>query len=203
MSTERAGALALIAGTLVMVVVMALHPSGIHAGAEGQAMLTLGVIVHALAIGTAPVLTFGFFAVTRRIGFDSPLAALGFFAYLFGALAAMLAATMSGLLAPRLLQAGTSHDILRLGWHLNQSFATLHVGLFSGAILLYALAWPGKGILSAAVQIVGFVAGLAILAWLFSGTLTLDVHGMGAVVLVQGAWIILAGFALLQLPPRA
>lgn len=202
MSNERAGAMALLAGTLAMIAVMALHPSGIHAGPNANATLQLGIIVHAVAIATAPLMTFGFFALTRRIGFDNPAAALAFFAYLFGALAVMLAAAMSGLVAPRLIQAGASHDLLRLEWYLNQAFATLHVALFSAAILLYAIAWPGKGVMSAAVQVAGFVSGLGILAWLMSGALTLDVHGMGAVVLVHGGWIVLAAFAMQRLPPK-
>jgi hypothetical protein len=202
MSNERMGAGALIAGTLAMIGLMALHPSGIHRGPGADAMLHLGLIVHGVAIATAPVMTFGFFVLTRRIGFDNGFAVLGFFSYVFGAFAVMVAATMSGLVAPQLIQADASHDLLRFGWYLNQAFATLHVALFSAAILLYALGWPGKGVLTAVVQVVGFVVGVGILAWLFSGTLKLDVHGMGAVVLAQGIWFILAAIALLRLPAR-
>lgn len=202
MSNERAGALTLMAATMAMIAVMALHPSGIHPGPGADATLHLNVIVHALAIATAPVLTFGFFAITRRIGFDNTVASLAFFAYLFGALAVMMAAAMSGLVAPRLIQAGGNHDLLRLEWYLNQAFATIHVALFSAAILLYALCWPGKGALTAALQVTGVVIGIGVLAWMFSGTLTLNVHGMGAVVLAQGVWILLAAVALLRLPPR-
>lgn len=200
MNIERAGATALIVGTLAMIAVMALHPSGIHTGPEGKAVLRLGVIVHAIAIASAPLITFGFFALTRTIGVDRPAAALGLSFYVFGALAVMLAAAMSGLVAPRLIEAGASHDLLRIEWYMNQAFATIHVAMFSAAILFYALAWPSKGALAAAVQILGFIVGLGILAWLFSGTLTLDVHGMGAVVLAQGAWIILAAVAMLRIP---
>ena len=53
------------------------------------------------------------------------------------------------------------------------------------------------------VQVAGIVVGAGILAWLFSGTLTLNVHGMGAVVMAQGDWFILAGVGLLRLPPRS
>ena len=205
MNEQRAGAAALILGTIAMLSVMALHPSGVsgHAG-EVAKMLRLGVVVHAVAIGAAPVLTFGFFAFTRSIGFDKPAATLAFFFYLFGALAMMLAATMSGLVAPRLIELQIAnpadqaaiHNLLRLEWFLNQSFATLHVALFSIAILLWAFAWPGRGALAAALQVVGLLVGAGVLAWLFSGTLTLDVPGMGAVALAQGAWIILAAIAL-------
>jgi hypothetical protein len=208
MRLETAGALALIAGTAAMVAVMALHPSGVPSGhaAEVAGTLRLGVVVHAVAIAVAPLLTFGAFVLTRSIGFAVAPAALAFFLYLFGALAVMLAATMSGLVAPRLIEAQLAatgadqsmvHALLRLEWYMNQAFATLHVALFSGAIVLWALAWPGRGILAAAIQVIGLIAGLGVFAWLVSGTLTLDVHGMGAVVLAQGAWLVLAAFGLL------
>lgn len=208
MKLERAGAMALIVGTVAMVGVMALHPSGVsgHAG-EVAKTLRLGVIVHAVAIATAPLLAFGFFALTRSIGFGNAPATLAFFFYLFGAVAVMLAATMSGLVAPRLIEAQRAaagadqamiHALLRLEWYLNQSFATLHVAMFSGAIALWALSWPDKGILAAAIQIAGLVVGLGIFAWLVSGALDLNVHGMGAVVLAQSAWIVLAAFGLLS-----
>ncbi len=206
MKMEEAGAAALIVGTAAMIGVMALHPSGhvsAHAG-EVARILRLGVIVHAIAIGTAPLLTFGFFAFTRSIGFDKALASLALVVYAFGAVAAMLAAAMSGLVAPRLIEAqiaapaGPSliHDLLRFEWYLNQAFATLGVALLSAAIALWALAWPGKDALGAAIQIAGLVVGIGVFTWLVSGTLELDVHGMGAVVLAQGAWTILAALGL-------
>lgn len=196
MTNERAGAVALITGTLVMMAVMGLHPEGIHAGPGADAKLRLGVIVHALAIATAPVLTFGMYAVTRYLG-ATPAATFAFVCYVFGALVVVLAASMSGLVAPRLMAAGVDRDLLRFGWYLNQAFATVHVAMFSAAILFYALAWRAKGVTAAAVQILGFIVGLGVLAWLVSGTLTLNVHGMGTVVLAQGFWIILAAWAML------
>ena len=204
---EQAGALALILGTVAMIGVMALHPSGHVSGHAGEVarILRLGVVVHAIAIGAAPLLTFGFFALTHSIGFDKPLASLALVIYAFGAVAVMLAATMSGLVAPKLIElqmanAGGEqpivHGLAQLEWFMNQSFATLHVALFSVAIALWALAWPDKGVLGSLIQISGLVVGIGIFAWLVSGTLELNVHGMGAVVLAQGAWTILAGVAL-------
>ncbi len=208
MKIERAGALALITGTAAMLGVMALHPSGVGHSAEAPGLLRLGVIVHAVAIGSAPVLTFGAYAISRNLGF-SPAAALAFFFYLFGAVMVVLAATMSGFVATKLidLQLAASatdrdmlHALLRLEWYLNQSFATLHVGFFSAAIALYAFAWPEKGLIAAAVKIVGFIVGIGVFAWLVSGTLTLNVHGMGAVVILQGVWFVLAAVGLLARP---
>ena len=204
MTIERAGAAALILGTIAMLGVMALHPSGVAHADEAAKTLLLGRIVHDVAIGAAPALTFGLFALTRSIGFDRPGASLAFFFYLFGALTVMLAATMSGLIAPRLMELQLAkpaeqaeiHNLLRLEWFMNQAFATLHVALFSIAIALWSLVWPERGVLAAAIQIVGLLVGVGILAWLFSGMLTLNVHGMGAVVIAHGAWIILAAIGL-------
>lgn len=210
MRIEQAGAAALMIGTLAMLGVMALHPSGVPHSPEAGKLLQLGLVVHIVAIAVAPVLTFGAFALSRSIGFASPAAALAFFFYAFGALMVVLAATMSGFVATRLIDmqmAATGadqqmlHAVLRLEWLLNQSFATLHVAFFSAAIALYALAWSGKGALAAAVQVAGFLVGIGIFAWLVSGTLVLNVHGMGAVVLAQGAWFVLAALGLLARGP--
>jgi hypothetical protein len=206
---ERAGGIALIAGTVAMLGVMGLHPSGVSHGSDGAHALLIGRIVHGVAIAAAPLLTFGSFALARHAG--TPTAYLGFFFYLFGAVAVMLAASMSGLVAPRLIemmaaadgvQKEALHNLLRLEWQLNQAFATVHVAVFSGAIGLLAVAWPGKGVLGAAIQMLGFVVAGGVFAWLASGTLTLNVHGMGAVVLAQGAWFVLAGAGLIMRTPR-
>jgi hypothetical protein len=194
-----------------MIGVMALHPAGVPVhGSAAAGGPDLNLIVHAIAIATAPLLTFGFYAFTRAIGFERPAASLAFFCYAFGAVTVMLAATMSGLVAPRLIEAmreapagdqSLFHGLLRLEWYLNQSFATLHVALFSAAIFLWAIAWPGKSIFAGMLRLLGLAVGAGISAWLLSGTLVLNVHGMGAVVLAQSTWIILAAIGLLTLGP--
>lgn len=207
MKFEQAGALALILGALGGIAVMALHPAGVsvHDGATVHG-LDLNLIVHALAIGLAPILTFGFVAVTRSLGFDRPMPVLALVFYAFGAIAVVLAASMSGLVAPHLIEAykgasGTEkdmiHQLLHLEFGLNQAFAKVHVAMFSAAILLFALAWSGQGMFGAVIRLVGVLVGVGILAWLGSGTLTLNVHGMGAVVLVQSIWTVLAAIGLL------
>lgn len=202
---ERAGALALVLGTIAMIGLMALHPTS-HATGSAKATMHLGMIVHAVAIATAPLLTFGFIAFTRSIGWNSPPAVLALVIYAFGSVAVMIAAAMSGLVAPQLMAWRTEgaadqaliHGLAHLGWFINQAFATIHVGLFSAAIALWAVSWPERGVLATLVQILGLLVGIGVFAWLVSGTLTLDVHGMGAVVLAQGLWIVVAAIALLQ-----
>jgi hypothetical protein len=212
LTIERAGAAALILGTVAMIAIMLLHPvsHGAVSAPEATAMMRMGLIVHAAAIATAPLLTFGFFAFTRNIGLDTPLATLALAFYAFGAVTVMLAAAMSGLVAPRLLawrlespaDQALIHGLARLEWFLNQSFAQIHVAFFSIAVALWAVSWPGRGVLAVILQVTGIVVGIGVLVWLLSGTLELNVHGMGAVVLAQGAWTLLAAVALLAREKR-
>ena len=205
MNAERAGAAVLILGAVASVVVMAFHPT--HAAMSGHdteqiaATMRLSGLVHGMALATAPVLTFGFFIFSRHIGFERLLGMLAFFFYAFGAIAVMVAATMSGLVSPRLIMAhmdtATADKAVlaglgRIVWWFNQSFAALHVALTSVAIALWALVWPGKGVLGVLIRVLGLAVGIGVLAWLLSGTLELDTHGMGAVVVAQGIWILAA-----------
>lgn len=209
MTVRKAGAGALILGAFAMVGVMAVHPTG-HGAQTSAHLMLIGKVVHGVAIALVPVLVFGFYAFTRRIGFERPLAVLAFITYALGGITVMIAATMSGLVAPMLIEgrrsgefsADMAHGLAHLEWYMNQSFATLHVALFSGAFVLWAIAWPGKGLMSGVFRILGLIVGAGVFAWLVSGTLVLNVHGMGAVVLAQSLWTLLAAIALLRSTDR-
>lgn len=203
MNIERAGALALGLGTLAMVAVMATHPSG-HVPSDpllAAHVRLAGIVVHALAIGVVPLLVFGGYAITRLAGFDKPLAVLALAFYAFGGVAVLGAAAMSGFVQTRIMERYAAaaaadqaalHMQSQLVWFINQAFANIHVALFSVAIVLWSLAWPGKGLLQTAIQFAGLLIGLGVIAWQVSGLLTLDVFGMGAVVLAQAVWFALA-----------
>ena len=56
MTIERAGALALILGTVAMLGVMALHPSGVPHNADAGRVMLLGIVVHGVAIAVIDAL---------------------------------------------------------------------------------------------------------------------------------------------------
>lgn len=202
MTSERAGAWALISGSLAGVALMALHP--IHASAmPSLGPWSLNSLVHATAIVATPVLFFGTLALSRFLGADRPLVQLALCLYGFASVAIIGAATMSGLVMQEIVEAahtpGASHtglDFQSLAnethW-INQGFAQVFTGLASLAVLLWSIAWRGWG-----VRILGLVLSLAVLGWQLSGTMELNVHGMGAVVLTQTVWMITAAVMMLR-----
>ncbi len=206
MSSERAGALALVFGMLAYIAIMAAHPS--HAsGPPIIGAITLNALVHGAAIVIAPVLAFGAAMLTRHLGFERPLAVLGLSFYAFGTVTVMLAATMSGFIMPEVVAAAHAPDLAQgesyrqfahYTFWLNQAFANTHAALMSLGILCWSLAWPGKTIGAWALRVLGVAVGLGVLAWQMSGTLVLDIHGMGAVVLAQAVWTIAAATALVR-----
>jgi hypothetical protein len=82
---------------------------------------------------------------------------------------------------------------------LNRSFAQVHVGLFSVAIILWSIAWPSRGFADWVVRVLGLIVGAGVLAWQLSGSLALEAqHGALAVTLAHSLWTILAASLLLR-----
>lgn len=202
MKLEKAGALALIGGMAAYLALMAVHPTHSDGGAV-IGPITLNGLVHGTAIVSAPVLLFGAVVLTRFLGFERPLPLLGVCFYAIGTVAVMGAASMSGLVMERLVEAAHTpgagesgvpfQGLANLTHWINQAFAHVHTAMMSIAILCWSLGWPGKAWI---VRGLGVVVAVGILAWQLSGTLTLTVHGMGAVVILQALWTFAAAGAL-------
>jgi hypothetical protein len=214
MKRDRAGGWALIVGAVSNILLMAAHPAG--PGGHAIGALSLSAIVHGTALAMQPVLLFGFWRLTKRMS-GRALAELALAFYAVAAVATMIAATLSGLVIPAIMEAGLTHDgpgplpsdpealraqlqaAANMTVWLNRSFAAVHVGLFACATLLWAIAWSGRGALAWVVRAVGALAGLGVLAWAFSGTMTLEAqHGALLATVVQMIWTLLAAAALLS-----
>lgn len=214
---DRAGAAALIVGSILYIALMAVHPS--HIGAPVLGHLSLSALVHGTALAIAPVLAFGYFALASRLGADRPLAVLGLGFALLGIVFGMLAGTMSGLVIPEIVKAG--HVVQRHGeapidpealrerlqalanytvW-INRSLAQVHYAMFSVAMLMWSLAWTQRSISGWAVRGLGALIGVGVLAWQLSGASNLEAqHGALMVTLAQSLWTLMA--ASLLLAPR-
>ncbi|HEY6893250.1 MAG TPA: hypothetical protein VI258_03715 [Rhodanobacteraceae bacterium] len=192
MTDVRKGGLALIIGNVALLLTMALHPTGQQLAANLSALALLNTAVHTLAICAIPVLFYGALALSRHL--EAPLAAIF---YAFALSAGMCAAAMSGYVAPAMLsRAARATDVpSRQFWRalfgfsgtVNQAFArilviggAIAIILWSCAMLARGLRW--YGIVSNGLIIIAVIAGLP-----------LDVHGYGAVVLLQGGWFVTAG----------
>lgn len=179
---ETLGGWSMIAGAVLGLVTMAFHPSN-------AAQAALGLTVHGLALFSVSIAFYGVSSV-----------------------AALLAATASGLLAPDLIAGAEALDrqaraaaanVVRYNYAVNQAFAKVLVAASSAAIGQWSLEIVRTRLMRRAAGILGcVVAALALLA-LFSGHLTLDVHGFGAIVLAQAIWLILVGAELRHTAPAA
>ena len=216
MNLDRGGAVALILGSIAYIALMAVHPT--HAGGVPVlGHLSLSALVHGTALATAPVLAFGYVALAARLGFDRAIPVLGLAFALLGIVFGMLAGTMSGLIIPEIMQAAhvTRHagaapvDPVALQaqlqgaanytvW-LNRSFAQVHYAMFSVAMILWCVAWAGRGLAGWVVRGLGLLIGLAILAWQISGMSNLEAgHGALIVTLGQSLWALMASSLLLS-----
>src|SRR6476620_2640228 len=185
MNDNRLGGLALILGAISGILTLTFHPAGgAHHVTPAQFEMLIAVVVgvHVLALCGLPISFVGALALTRRI--DSPLrlAVFGLTIYGFGLVAAMVAATMSGLVTPDILRKMAAHDSASDQWHtlmfhthaINQAFARVHVIAFSVAISLWSLAILKRPGLPRMLAVYGIVAAVFVVIAIVSGTLNME-----------------------------
>jgi hypothetical protein len=206
MTTHRSAALALTAGSVAGLVVMAFHPTGSEAAGDATGRtLTVVAAVHWLAIVAQPVLLAGAVGLTAhlRTRRDTAVAALVFFAV--ASLAVLIAAAASGLVSPGVLRGMHDSDAggtmsmqnaLHYTWLLNQAFARIYVVLGATGIALWSWAVLGGHELPRALGFYGLALGGVLVLGLASGHLSLGVHGFGLVILGQSVWMIWAAAGL-------
>ena len=159
-TADRAAAVALLAGSLVGLGVMTLHPTGrdaVRAAAAGLPQTRL-TAVHVAGLLVQPLLLAGTLALTRRLraapaaggsAAAGPLAVTAAVYFACASAAALAAATTSGLIAPLALRDYAAADAparaamlaaLDYTRMLNRSFARLDVLLTGAAVLLWSAA---------------------------------------------------------------
>ena len=205
MKQDKIRGIALIVGSLAMIVTMAFHPTG-HDIMAGKMMLNK--VVHSMAIATIPILIFGFLGFSQRAGFDKSTVQFAFITYTFGGFAVMCAAVINGLVAPSLFEdlisAGdeptknTLHLILDNNSLLNYAFAKVFVVATSTSMLCWSVAIFKKNRLSQITAIIGIIVGVFGIAGILSGHLRTDIHGFGLFILLQTVWVILIAVLMIK-----
>jgi hypothetical protein len=183
--------MSLVIGTLAGFITMAFHPTGaeVVANAAAGGRNVLAVAMHLLALCGLPFVLaglLGFTVMLRR----RDLAVLGFAFYLLGAVAAMIAAIASGLIAPEVAQLVTTTGMsaLRYTRLINQSFAVIYAVLTAVALVVWSAALVIGRDGYTRLAIYGLVVGPVLLIVVVGGLLPLNVHGFGVVVGAQGIW---------------
>jgi hypothetical protein len=195
----------LLAGSLVILAVMILHPEA-HDLMEEEHFAHrahLNFMVHSVALVCLPVLFLGLLGLSRRLGF-SHLAIGAMVVYGFGSAAALGAAMTSGFVATELFEQvlraegearEIRHALLDHTGHVIHACATVNVVAWAAAIILWSAAILRSGLMSRA-------AGAAILLVFLSGHVGIDVHGYGLVIFAQAGWMIWVGILLCRPGPR-
>ena len=210
MTDNRKSGLALIAGSLGMIITMALHPRGAVAAAQVESMARNLTIVHSLALASLMVLFLGALGLAQRLKSADRFDIIGLVLFAFASLAVMNAAVMDGLVAPnvmrRIVEAGAGGGeswrvVFRYNFEVNQGFARLYAVTSSIAIIFWSLSMWRNRTLARGLAIYGCVIGVASVIAVASG-LGMDVHGFGAVVLGQAIWFVTAGVLLRHEPQK-
>jgi len=207
--TDRFAGQCLIVSSIAGLLVMALHPTGTQMFAHFELVSRLNIAVHSLALLATPFAFIGAMAISRRLAASPNLAVSAIVMYAFASVAVVLAALMSGLIAPRLAvrildpslppdRATMLRMLLRFGGDINQASARVFVVGSAIAILLWSWAMLRTHSFARPLAIYGCIFAVLSAVATASGSLPMDVHGFGAAMLGQAVWFIIAGKELLK-----
>lgn len=184
---RQAGAL-LMTGVLLPLLVLVMHPTGHDLANDPDGRVrAVNYLVHGIAIACLPLLATGLAGLCAWLRW-SATASLAFAIYLLSSACNLVAAMMSGFVAPRLLSGGETPDasLLHFTHDINQAFATSAVFAAGIALVLWGLALHRRG--KTWLAALGVVIGIVQVAGILSGLLQLDVKGILLATALQAAW---------------
>jgi len=210
MSRDPVAGTMLIAGALLGVVVMALHPTGQTLAEDFARQARAGRMVHGIAIASIPIVFLGLLGLWQRLG-GTRLATAGLVAYAWAGVAVLSAAVMSGFvstsLIARVMQAddeaakGLYHGLAETSFLMNQGYAKVFFVASCAALLLFSAAILVTRRLAAAAGAAGAAIAALLLLLYGAGHLTMDVHGFGAMTIAQSLWFMGIGALLFRDAP--
>jgi hypothetical protein len=220
MTDNKKSGIALIAGSLGGILVMATHPTAAHATLTPQLVehLALGsAIVHALAMAATLALLLGAIGLTRQLASSENsinpdrLAFTGLIVFAFSVVAILQATSVSGFIVPNIWKkmfqdtaanASQWQIVLTAVFQFNQTFAAIYSVAASVAIVLWSVSGLRHGSLSRGIAICGCILPPIVIVLIAVGHVRLDVHGMGAVVPVHAVWFVTVGIRLCRREPQ-
>jgi hypothetical protein len=204
MTDNRKSGIALIAGSVGVIVTMALHPvpSASLTPEQVDHLMSLSGIAHSLAIVSALSLFLGACGLARSLAAADRLSFAALVTFALACVGIFIATTVSGFIVPSIVHRMT-HDapesarqwqIVIYGiFQINQAFASIYSVVASAAIILWSISALRNGGLALGTAIYGCIISPLIIAGICVGHLRMDVHGMAAVVLGHAIWFILVG----------
>lgn len=203
---ERNSGIALIAGSLLLMVTMLLHPAG---GNIQYLQNTVSIIIvsHSIALLTIPFIFVGFWGLTKKLGTDNFISLIAFPILLFGLIAGMIAAAINGLALPIFVQnykeatpdiIGSLKPTLKFILSLNQAFDFIYIGAMCLSTLFWSVAILLTKKIPAWLGYLGMVLSLIAIVMLTSGFVFINLHGFRLFILGNIIWTILIGIILMR-----
>lgn len=205
----RVNGLAMIAGSVGVLVTLILHPGerGLFDPAQVESIGRTMIIVHSLALVSLPLWFAGAFGLSRRIGSNNWLGITGLIIYGFALAAMMNALVIDGLVTPGLARAiANAAPDKAVGWKIafnhnalmDQAFMSVFLVASSVAITLWSMAIVRSAALTRSLGIFGCVLGTATVIAQLTGWLGQYPHIFFVVLIGQAIWFFTAGVQLFR-----
>jgi hypothetical protein len=199
---------ALIFGSVLLLVMGAIHPGAIPFGdsAALARMSLIDALAHGLAIlGTWLVLV-GLVGLSRLLGLQRGTVLAALVAFALVAAGVVVAAALDGFVVPQLahqwentdsIARGTLRQLIQFCALLASSLTRIYLLLGAVSISLWSWAIYREG-LSRSMPWIGAVVGVAGITVLFGGPAYVSVHEVLALVAGQAVWMVLAGLLMIR-----
>lgn len=203
---EKTAGISLIIGSVLGVITMVIHPVG---GSIDHLINISTVIIasHTLALFSIPFLMFGFWGLSRKIGFDNSLSVLALITVSLSLVAVMIAAALNGLVISFFVdnlkdanpeQITTAEMILSFGFSINQAFDYIFIGGTCEAFLLWSIAMIKGKVFPKWIAFLGIALGLGFLVIMISGFVLVDIQGFRLFFFGIVAWMVAIGIGLFR-----
>jgi len=195
---------ALITGSILMVITMALHP---YEGSIAHLfkVITMVIITHSIAIISIPIVLFGFWGLTKRLGGDKIISIIAFITICLGMISVMLAAGVNGVAMPLFLTAyknappeiiNTLKPILVYSGALNHMFDYIFIGFMCIAVMLWSITIIRTKSLPVWIGYVGMGLFALTIILMLAGFVLVDLMGFRTFIFLFVAWILVVGVQL-------
>jgi hypothetical protein len=203
-------AIALILGSIGGILTMIAHPVGADVAPTNENAIhsiQLGIFVHALAIASVMIQSFGLLGFCRKLGLERPIVSAALVVYGFSAVAVMCAAVLDGFgataLAKDILTADEpTRKLLSLlshyNYYVNQGFAKTFLVGSSVALVIWSVLLLKFGGFAKIIGVLGCAISSICVILFFVGHLQTDRHGFGIFFFVQSVWMVSTAIWMLR-----
>ncbi len=202
---QKLAGISILLGSVLLLVTMVLHPAG---GSIEQILRikTLIISTHSLAIGTMPILLFGFWGLAKSLDSKNQFSVLGFCFMIFSLFAGMMAAAINGLLLPLFISEEFVANadpklikaILTYGKNFNAAMDYILISGIGIAILVWSVCIIQTGRFKNWIAYLGFLLCLIGLLSSFSTFNFINLFGFRIVVAGICTWFIAIGFSMIS-----